>query len=357
MNARTLDTRRWARWLAGFVGFPIAGLTAKAIAGPIDSAGRALVGGLAAGAALGFVQAIALGERGPSARRWVVATAAGMAVGLTAGSAAVGYRTDTTSLVVMGMLSGLGIGAAQAVVFPSGTSTVRRMLWMFGLAGLWPLGWYITAQVIVDADAQFSNFGASGALVVTALSGFLHPAITRSRLSGRERAGGAAPRSTVCVAQSVEIDRSVGAVWEAIADYSFDLRWRAGLVEMSPVPAGPPANGTRVREVLRSSGLTFTTDAVVSDVEPGVGYRFRGEGTTGIVRGLRRVEPGSSADRAVFTYEVELAPTGIFRLLGPVLRGALDAGLRKDLQELKRLMESSGAREAGAAAASRPTRT
>ena len=148
-------------------------------------------------------------------------------------------------------------------------------------------------------------------------------------------------RHVVVVTETVEIDRPVDTVWAAIADYALDLKWRVGITEMTPTPAGPPRNGTRIHEVLRSAGMTFTTDAIVSDVEDGVSYRFAGSGTTGEVSGLRLVEPVTSSSSR-FTYEVELSPTRHYRFLRRALQSALGSGLRKDLQRLKTLLEQPG---------------
>jgi hypothetical protein len=150
-------------------------------------------------------------------------------------------------------------------------------------------------------------------------------------------------KATVVTA-TVQIGRPANEVWDAIADYSFDLQWRLGITEMTPDSAGPPQEGTRIHEVLRSSGMSFVTDANVFDVDPGVGYRFTGTGTTGLVRGLRRVEP-ETRDSSRFTYQVELQPRRHYRALRPLLKAALGSGLRKDLQRLKQIMES---RPAGA---------
>lgn len=38
---------------------------------------------------------------------------------------------------------------------------------------LWALGWTVTSLVKVDAAEQFTNFGATGALTFSALSGLL----------------------------------------------------------------------------------------------------------------------------------------------------------------------------------------
>jgi hypothetical protein len=92
-----------------------------------------------------------------------------MSAGLVAGGSVVGFETDTASLVAMGALTGLGIGVAQALVLRG--SGLRRLLWALVTPALWALGWLITAQVISDVDAQYANFGASGAVVCAALGG------------------------------------------------------------------------------------------------------------------------------------------------------------------------------------------
>lgn len=164
--------RRWARWVATFIGFPLAGITARVVAGNIDTATAALLGGLAGGAVLGAVQAWIGGIEADERIRWTVATAIGLAVGLSLGSALVGYDTDAASLAVMGAVSGAGVGLAQAVGVRM--RLAERLLWAAATPGLWALGWVITAQVITDADRQHAVFGSSGALVVSALAGVLY---------------------------------------------------------------------------------------------------------------------------------------------------------------------------------------
>lgn len=162
---------RWARWVGTFIGFPLAGVTARAVAGDIDSASAAMLGGLAGGAVLGVIQA-GVGGIEPGQRvRWVAATAVGLSVGLTAGGAAVGYDTDTASLVAMGAISGAGVGLAQAAAVTM--RTVDRAVWAIATPVLWAGGWLITSQVIVDANRQHAIFGSSGALTVSILAGGL----------------------------------------------------------------------------------------------------------------------------------------------------------------------------------------
>lgn len=144
--------------------------------------------------------------------------------------------------------------------------------------------------------------------------------------------------STVHVDESVQIDRSPAEVWAAIADYSFDLQWRKGLLEMAPDPAGGPTVGTKVHEVVRNSGRNYVADTAVLNLDPGVSYRFAGSGTIGGVGGGRSVRPDDGTG-AVFTYTIELEPKGGMRLLRPLLGPMVRSGLKRDLQTLKALLE------------------
>jgi len=143
----------------------------------------------------------------------------------------------------------------------------------------------------------------------------------------------------VRVEESVRIDRSPAEVWEAIADYGFDREWRNGLRDMTPDPPGPPAVGTKVHEVVRTSGRDYVADTLVTELDPGVSYRFMGSGTIGGLSGGRSVRPDAAGGGAVFTYTIELEPTGAMRLLAPLLRPLVRSGLTKDLARLRTILE------------------
>ena len=153
------------RWGATFLAFPVAGLLAKAAAGPVDSWGSAVLAGAVAGAVIGAAQAWGGGSRVQRRAAWAAATALGLAAGLAAGSAAVGWRTDLRSLALEGAVSGLGIGLAQAPLLAAAAR--RALAWPVLIAALWALGWTTTTAAGVDVDTRWAVFGASGALVVT----------------------------------------------------------------------------------------------------------------------------------------------------------------------------------------------
>jgi hypothetical protein len=139
----------------------------------------------------------------------------------------------------------------------------------------------------------------------------------------------------------VVVGRPTATVWSVVSDYASDTRWRKGIVEMTPDTAGPPAVGSRVREVLELAGKRYVTDTTVTATGPGLSYRFSGEGTSGAVTGGRSVRAGDRPGTSVFTYDVEVVPDGVPRMLRPVLGWWLTHSLRRDLGRLRDLIEAA----------------
>jgi hypothetical protein len=90
------------------------GYLADLVVDGVDSVGAALVGGLIAGLIIGAAEWFAL--RRWVSWLWIVATSIGMAAGLTAGAALVDYGIRRGDLLLMGAITGLGVGALQALV-------------------------------------------------------------------------------------------------------------------------------------------------------------------------------------------------------------------------------------------------
>ena len=159
----------WLWWTAAFVSFPIAGIAAQAATGRINDAVAALVGGLIAGAVIGTGQWLAARRLLGDPLAWIAATAAAMGIGLLAGAWAVGYGTSIGELALMGAITGLPIGAAQAFLLRG--RVAYPWVWAAAVPLLWALGWTVTAAAGVGVDRQYAVFGAFGAITFMALSG------------------------------------------------------------------------------------------------------------------------------------------------------------------------------------------
>ena len=153
----------WLWPLAVLLGFPIGGLVADLVVDGVDSVGTALAGGLIAGAVIGTAEWFALRKR--VSWLWIPATTVCLAVGLAAGAALVDYGTDRGDVVLMGAVTGLGVGVAQALVLAR--DHVRdAYLWAVAIPPAWALGWLVTSYVITtNVKEQFAVFGGSGAIV------------------------------------------------------------------------------------------------------------------------------------------------------------------------------------------------
>lgn len=162
--------RTWLVWTAGFLVFPVAGLAGTAVGGRVDDAAGAMLGGGVAGLVLGVGQVL-VSRRRLDPFRWILGTAIGMSVGLLIGASAVGYGTSLADLALMGAVTGVVLGLAQAVALPRHVRL--RWVWAAAMPVLWALGWTVTTLGGIGVDEQFTIFGAYGALAFSALSGLL----------------------------------------------------------------------------------------------------------------------------------------------------------------------------------------
>jgi hypothetical protein len=170
-RGRSSHRRAWACWTATALAFPVAGLPALALGG-VDDLPSALLGGAAAGLVVGAAQQWALRTLLGAVPGWALATAAGLALGLGLGSALVDYRTSLAALLVQGLVSGVAVGLAQALALGPRLSTARWS-WVAASAALWPLGWAVTTAAGVSVEDGFAVFGATGAIVHSALGGLV----------------------------------------------------------------------------------------------------------------------------------------------------------------------------------------
>jgi hypothetical protein len=164
------NTKAWLLWTAGFVAFIIGGALATAVVGRVNDVGSALLGGLIAGAVIGTGQWL-VARRLLNPKAWIPATAVAMSIGLGVGAWAVGYGTSLGELALMGFITGIPLGAAQAYLLRD--RLANAWVWAAAMPLLWALGWTVTTAGGIDVDRQFAVFGAYGAITFMALSGVL----------------------------------------------------------------------------------------------------------------------------------------------------------------------------------------
>ena len=179
LMARELNSRDLLWWTATLLAFPLAGLAARGLAGPVDAVWAATLAGAVAGLVIGVAQWLALRRVGVDIR-WIAATAVGLAVGLGLGYAVFGYGDSVGDLAVIGAVSGLGIGTAQWWLLRGLVD--GSLAWIPASAAAWALGWTVTTAIGVDPDDRWPNPGLSGAATLTVVLGAVLWLLARSGL-------------------------------------------------------------------------------------------------------------------------------------------------------------------------------
>jgi hypothetical protein len=93
---------------------------------------------------------------------------------VTAGAGVVDYGVGRDQLMLMGVITGVGVGALQSSVLAR--ERFPRAAWWWAVANppLWALSWLISSYVIsANIDERFTNFGASGTLLYALGNGVL----------------------------------------------------------------------------------------------------------------------------------------------------------------------------------------
>jgi hypothetical protein len=157
-------------WMLAFLSFPLGGLLALTVVGPVQGAVTGALGGALAGAVIGAAQWLVLKRYIRLGPEWVLATALGVAIGDALGALLTGAGTGIGALLITGLASGVAVGLLQWGLFLRGRLLVAS-LWLPVVAIAWPLGWTVTWAAGIDVERGYYVFGASGALVFAALTG------------------------------------------------------------------------------------------------------------------------------------------------------------------------------------------
>jgi uncharacterized membrane protein len=144
--------------------------------------------------------------------------------------------------------------------------------------------------------------------------------------------------STITLIHETDIDAPADTAWRVVADYARDVEWREGVLRMVPTPTGPVQVGTTTHEEMKVAGKTYRNGGEVITVTPGL--RFEWRTTAGAVaHGSRQVTP-INPGRCRVRLELHVTPTGLNRLIAPMLTKMLDKSLAGDVERLRNLVEA-----------------
>jgi hypothetical protein len=168
-------------WMLAFLGFPIGGLLAWVLVGSVDGAVSGALGGALAGGVIGAAQWLVLRRYLRVGPERLLATALGVAIGDALGALLTGAGTGLGALLITGLATGVAVGLLQWGLVLRGHRLPLASLWPPIVAIAWPVGWTVTWAAGIDVESGYYAFGASGALVFTALTGLAMLLMLRGR--------------------------------------------------------------------------------------------------------------------------------------------------------------------------------
>jgi uncharacterized protein YndB with AHSA1/START domain len=144
------------------------------------------------------------------------------------------------------------------------------------------------------------------------------------------------------VAHSVEIDRLPDAVFPYLAPTEHRLRWMGALRQSEPLTDGPPAVGSRWRDVFEDVGQRIELEAEVVAYEPPRLLRVKLSSRAVDAMSEQRLEAVDGRTRVEAVIETEYKSLTARLASGIVTRHA-QKQLEVDLASLKELVEGGAA--------------
>ncbi len=110
---------------------------------------------------------------------------------------------------------------------------------------------------------------------------------------------------TASLRVSVIIQASPETVFQYTADLAKHSEWSDNPVRIEPDFSGPAQVGSRYHSTAHSHGITFTTDLLITRLEPSRLFAFEGQDSTSKFRHIFRLEPVQGGTRVTRTMELQ----------------------------------------------------
>lgn len=137
----------------------------------------------------------------------------------------------------------------------------------------------------------------------------------------------------------VVINQPLGAVFAHFADVEGRPNWVTPALERRKVTDGPVAAGTRLRSTDRLPFGRVTFDHEVTALVPN---ELISETWTGPLGGRSDARFSAEGEATRVSLEMEMNPTGIYRVLAPLLSPWVHSAMRKDLRKFETWVASPG---------------
>jgi len=144
----------------------------------------------------------------------------------------------------------------------------------------------------------------------------------------------------ISIKESIIINAKTKQIFDFIANYSNDLKWRTGVISMDYLLKREGVIGTEVYEIFRYFILTYHTVSKVSSFDSfNHSICFKSIKYKHYIEGQRKVSIFDD-NSSLFTFEIEAKLTGILTKFEPIVGYLMKRRIKNDLIRLKKLLEN-----------------
>jgi carbon monoxide dehydrogenase subunit G len=143
------------------------------------------------------------------------------------------------------------------------------------------------------------------------------------------------------IEHDVHIDRTAAEIGAFLVDLRNQTYWYEGLRSVRLLEGQPGSVGSKFNVVFEAMGRDFRGVNTIAQYEPGSRIVLESDQAAVTVRSTMTFAPEGTGTRVVFAFDVETR--GITRLFAGKIRGAMAAGVRSNMESLRRYLEHATA--------------
>lgn len=141
------------------------------------------------------------------------------------------------------------------------------------------------------------------------------------------------------LSESILIDCCLEDVFKFVSNYTNDVKWRGGVIEMLQFPDYNTSIGTKTIETIKLFGQKQFISAEIYEYENNKKVSFRTTEGLFKVKGSREVSKENNYTK--FTYSLSAELTGVYKLFAGLIKNNYSKRVLNDLKKLKNLLEEN----------------
>ena len=141
----------------------------------------------------------------------------------------------------------------------------------------------------------------------------------------------------ISITESTIVSKPSAHIYAFLVDLRNIPKWQSEVVSSSVITEGPTRKGTRFTEDVKMGPMRTSAHCEITDLVPDRMMAFSASSSSIDYEGRVTIEPTREGTRLTITGQAR--PKGLWRLMQPFMSGELKRGVRKELEQIKSIVE------------------